>query len=158
MNKIPITFYALLLLLCSCSSPSTDSRPKEKLSVILQIIPEGEDTYSISWKDSIGRKEFNGIPNRPVELWCHVKNSKNDTIGHYRGANIPKDYLVFSTKESSIKVQFSKNVNRSSNLFSDTDLLRSYLEDQGNFMEFQALEIEIKDYLWKEKFVQIKAP
>lgn len=88
---------------------------KKQFSIIVEVVPEGNHAYSISWKDTLGKGEGYGLNNRPYEVWCFIKNNSGDTLGHYRGLSTPTNYTYFSTSDTTVKVAFMIGPN----IFSD---------------------------------------
>jgi len=116
-----ILFIVLTTLLGCHSVDRNSSRNKENLRIVVEVVPEGGSSYSISWKDTVGQSAGYALKDRPFEVWCFIKDN-SDTVGHYRGLSTPTDYTYFSTTETAVKVTFmigpnifSEQINESTN-------------------------------------------
>ena len=90
----------------SCQSiDKTNTGNKEKLGITVEVVPEGDSSYSISWKDTLGKSKGYGLDERPSEVWCFIVDNI-DTVGHYRGLSTPTNYTYFLTKDTTVKVTF----------------------------------------------------
>lgn len=102
------TFILCIVLTVFVSCQSVDEKnpvKKGKFGIVVEVIPEGENSYSISWKDTIGQNAGYHLINRPYEVWCFIMDL-SDTVGYYRGLSTPADYTYFSTTDSTVKVTF----------------------------------------------------
>ncbi|MGZ8549438.1 MAG: hypothetical protein ACXWV2_02205 [Chitinophagaceae bacterium] len=92
--------------LISCGSvEQKNSGNKKNLKIIVEVVPEGDNSYSISWKDTVGQSAGYRLINRPSEVWCFVMDI-SDTVGYYRGLSTPADYTYFSTNDTAVNVVF----------------------------------------------------
>jgi hypothetical protein len=78
---------------------------KQQLRIVAEVVPEGDNSYSISWKDTVGKSAGYRPGDRPFEVWCFVMDN-SDTVGYYRGLSTPADYTYFSTTDTIVKVTF----------------------------------------------------
>lgn len=95
-----------LTALISCHSVDHKNTGNEgQLGVIVEVMPEGDSSYSINWKDTVGQSEGYNLTNRPSEVWCFIMD-QDDTVGYYKGLSAPADYTYFSTTDTTVKVTF----------------------------------------------------
>ena len=141
--KIILFILIVLSIFISCRNVAA-GRTKMRLKILLQVVPEGDSSYSISWKDTLGLSRGYTLSNRPAELWCYLK-SKNDTIGYYKGLSTPSDFTYFSTTDSIIKVSFILGYN----IFSEKIILDSIKSDE-HLVHFEPIFINIKTDLRKD--------
>jgi hypothetical protein len=102
------TFILFIVLTALVSCHSVDKKKtgnKKQLQIVVEVVPESDSSYSISWRDTVGKSAGYGLTNRPTEVWCFVMDN-SDTVGHYRGLSTPADYTYFSTTDTTVKVTF----------------------------------------------------
>lgn len=119
----------LLLLLLGCAQNYVQ---EEKLWLSYEVIPEGNNYYTINWKDTLGVSEGyheNDLRfiKRPREVWCVVTSITNDTLGYYRGLSTAQTFANFQTSDSVVKLNFMTGLN----LFPD-----NYIEDKQEMRKY----------------------
>ena len=127
----------------------------EKLKITVEIIPEGEDLYYITWEDTIGMKSKYGLLNRPLELWCHIQNLKLDTVGYYRGLSMPSSFTYFETKDSIVTFEFSKAFNFFNEAFFDEKEREVFWEKNKIPIRFEPIEMNLKSQLRQKVEVEL---
>jgi hypothetical protein len=134
----------VLIALVSCNDTS-DNKPadKESLKIVVEVVPEDDSSYSISWKDTIGQSRGYKLNDRPSEIWCFVQD-KNDTVGYYRGLSTPADFTYFTTRDTLVTATFLIGPN----IFSEQ---RSSNENivQETAIEFNPVSINLKNEVRK---------
>ncbi len=149
------TIIATFLLICfiNCNRNDKTKKPeKASLKIAIEVIPENDSSYSISWEDTIGQSKGYNLLNRPFEVWCILKDTKN-IVGYYKGLSTPSNFTYFTTKDSLIKVTFMIGPNFFSNIISEEERKNIY-ERKVNVMEFNPINLNIKNDLRKTlKFI-----
>lgn len=133
-----ILFIVLTAFISCHSVDKKDSGNKEKLSIVVEVVPEGDSSYSISWKDTLGQSAGYRFINRPYEVWCYVMD-KSDTVGYYRGRSNPSDYTYFSTTDTTVNVTFMIGPN-----FFSEQRYKSITRDSETVIEFNPVILNLK--------------
>ena len=142
-----------LVFFIGCNSANRQGNiQKRKVKIYVEIVPEGDNSYSISWKDTIGQSKGYKLYNRPSEIWCIVKDSK-DTTGHYWGQSTPQSFTYFTTKDPIVTVTFLIGPNMFPGQFVNKDeitagrkitefnpIIFSTKNDLGKMLEFILVE------------------
>ncbi|MFK7981750.1 MAG: hypothetical protein AB8G86_17345 [Saprospiraceae bacterium] len=126
-----------------------------KLKITIEVIPEREDLYYITWEDTIGMKAKYGLLNRPLELWCHIQDLKLDTIGYYRGLSTPSSFTYFETKDSTVTFEFSKAFNFFNEAFFDEKERKAFWEKNKIPVRFEPIEINLNNQLRQKLIVEL---
>ena len=121
-----------------------ENNKKATLKVVTEEVPEGDTSYYLTWKDTIGNSKNYSIFDRPTELWCLITNH-GDTIGYYKGLSTPRALEYFSTNDSIVQVTFMVGPN----VFSQR-MTRQLLEKYNEVVVFDPVEINIKRNLRKK--------
>ncbi len=150
MKKLLLGLF-LLTTLFSCDDRNQTTNDKIKMKVTLELIPEDDSSYSLTWIDTIGLKNNDTEMDRPIELWCIVKN-QNDTVGYYQGLSSPMNFTYFTTKDSIVDVFFMTGYN----WFSEK-VTEEYVRINGKPITFAPIYINTKtDLRRKLEFVLIE--
>jgi hypothetical protein len=131
----------------SCNSnDNTNKSGKSSLKITVEVLPEGDSSYSISWKDTVGQSKGYKINNRPFEVWCVLKDTK-DTVGYYKGLSTPADFTYFSTTDFLITAIFMIGPNFFSDIIADER--KMFYEGNKKIIEFNPITLDIKNDLRK---------
>lgn len=144
MTKQTIIIYIALAALASCKNTSENKLAnKESLKIVIEVVPEGDSSFSISWKDTVGQSKGYKLRNRPSEIWCFVQ-AKDDTVGYYRGLSTPADFTYFTTRDTIVTVTFMIGPN----IFSEQ---RNNSENtlQRTAIEFNPIHLNLKNAVRK---------
>ncbi len=133
-----------------------DKNPKKILNVTIELIPERENIYYVTWEDTIGMKSKYGILNRPLELWCHVQNTSLDTIGYYRGLSTPSTFTYFDTKDSIITIEFSKAFNFFNEAFENEVERKAFWEKNKIPVRFAPIVVNLNKDLKQKLMFELK--
>ncbi len=145
-----LSIFSLIVIGCDIKK---GQKKYDKLSITYKIIPEYNNVYYITWRDTLGqRKDFNQL-NRPLELWCTIKNQKNDTIGHYKGLSTPRKLAYFETNDSIINIDFKVRNNFFSEFYyksNDNINKRKWDEYSQMATNFETIKLSFKKELYNE--------
>jgi hypothetical protein len=140
MTTQAIIVFLTLIALVSCDN-RTNNKPayKQSTRIVVEVVPEDDTSYSISWQDTIGQSRGYTLINRPSEIWCFVQD-KSDTVGYYRGLSTPAGFTYFSTKDTVVTATFMIGPNFFSEQRSDTE---STVQEKP--IEFVPVRLKLKN-------------
>lgn len=142
-----ILSFVLAALSCQNSNRSKNAK-YESFKIEVKVVPEGNNSYSITWNDTLGQSDGYKIDERPFEVWCFITD-KTDTVGYYKGRSTPSDYTYFSTTDTNVTATFLIGPN----VFSE-QLSKSEKKIADTLVEFNSISLNLKDSLRKPiKFV-----
>ena len=149
----------LIILIISFFTISCNEKPQAEkfnsLGINFRIIPEYNDgTYYVEWKDTLGQKNGFDQFNRPLEVWCIVKNLTNDTIGYYKGLSTPQKMSYFTTTDSIVSLEFKVGINTFSEVYynqSEKENKKLWNFNAQRMTDFEPIELNIKRDLRKEQ-------
>lgn len=141
MTQTFILFIVLSTLISYHRVDKKTSGNKENLGIVVEVVPEGDGSYSISWKDTVGQSAGYGLRDRPSEVWCFITDN-NDTVGHYRGLSTPANYTYFSTTDTAVNVTFMIGPN----IFSE-QMNQSTNRAVNTLVEFNPVTLSLKSRL-----------
>lgn len=151
-----ILLLTLLFQLISCDNISRNNKINS-LGINFKIFPEFDDgTYYIKWKDTLGQKNGFDQFNRPIEIWCVITNTKNDTIGYYKGLSTPQKMAYFTTKDSIINLDFKVGINFFSEIYygnSEKNNRKLWDLNVSKMTSFETIELDLKRELLKNKIL-----
>lgn len=158
MTKLNCFLLLLFITFCGCSHTKTQSyrNAEEKMKLSFTIFPEGNNQYSIMWKDTLGYSEgytegSMSFIKRPREIWCVITSLNNDTLGYYQGLSTAQTFTYFNSTDSIVNLNFMIGLNIFSDKL-DSDTLDSDYEKLLNSpIKFKALNININEYLNNER-------
>lgn len=144
----------VILTLSFCIGCTKEKKPseKEKLSIQVQIIPEGvvnDIPYHALWWEVTNTKDsshFKTIKD-PEEIWCVILNSRQDTLGYYTGGSTPMPFTYFNAADSIINIQFMIGIDFFSSAIKEEEDYKKYLEQIETPIEFEPVEININQHL-----------
>lgn len=116
------------------------------LRIDLEIIPESDSSYTITWTDTLGQAKGYSLRNRPYELTCFFIDSK-DTSGYYNGCSSPGNSTYITTKDSIVTAYFEMKLNFFSDAFSMEE--RKTIFDNKKELKFEVIKIDIRKNLRK---------
>ena len=138
----------------SCSSNQPPKKIDE-LPIKFTIIPENNSgLYYVEWKDTLGQAEGYNQMNRPIELWCIIKNQNKDTIGYYKGLSTPQKLAYFETKDTVITLEFKTGLNLFTEIsYAQTEEKNKSLWDLNveKMTDFKPIKINIEKKLRQEQ-------
>jgi hypothetical protein len=147
--KPVLSILILLTVFVSCNTNKKPGKlPKADLKLSVEIIPEGDSSYSITWKDTVGQSRGYSFHKRPREVWCILTDAK-DTAGHYWGVSTPTNYTYFITTDSVITASFMIGPNIFSDDFQENKEKKGF-EEWKKIIEFNPVQINIKNNLRKK--------
>lgn len=134
-----ISFFALIGFVSCNNTTNNKHEDKKSIEIVVEVVPEGDNSYSISWKDTIGKSRGYKLSNRPSEIWCLVQDN-NDTVGYYRGLSTPADFTYFTTKDTMVTATFMIGPN----IFSgQPNNIKKSLQEKP--VEFNPVHINLKN-------------
>jgi len=158
----PIKFYILSLLfgfIISCSEKPTPKKIKE-LPIKFTIVPETNDgLYYVAWKDTLGQSNGYDQFNRPIELWCIIRNQKNDTIGYYKGLSTAQKLAYFETNDTIVTLEFKTGMNFFSEVYNGSSEKRNKnLWDYNiqKMTDFKPIKLNILKELRQEQTIMLE--
>ncbi len=147
--KQALLILILLTAFVSCNKNKKPGIPlKTSLKLSVEIVPEGDSSYSITWKDTVGQSSGYSFHKRPREVWCILIDTK-DTVGHYWGVSTPTNYTYFITTDSIITASFMIGPNIFSDDFQENKEKKGF-EEWKRIIEFNPVQINIKNNLRKK--------
>jgi len=151
---IPLACILPILSGCNNHKAKDNSMESEKLRVAFQVIPEGDNSYSLLWTDTLGSSQNYTFTERPKEVWCIATNSKNDTLGYYMGRSTAQTYMEFNSADSVIFLNFMIGLNFFSNKWeNDTE----YKKETDNFpIHYKPVSIDLRSDLRKEIEIELE--
>jgi hypothetical protein len=154
-----ITFLFLLTILSCGQTNNSGVKPKEKIKLTFDVIPEDYDKnlYFVEWIDTLGQsKGFDKIK-RPEEIQCVIKNKNQDTLGYYLGLSTPQTFAYFQTVDTSVTLNFKISINIFSEAFNNNDnIRREYLKKDSIPIELEPVTVNIKKGLRKKMTMVLK--
>jgi hypothetical protein len=134
--------FIFLTSLTSCQTQDKENHGnKKKLAILVEVTPEGDNSYTLTWKDTVGKNAGYGLINRTSEVWCFVVDKK-DTVGYYKGLSTPADYTSFSTADTIVSVTFMIGPN----IFSTKNKNRNLIANE-RVIEFYPVPLNLKSKL-----------
>lgn len=158
-----IIYILILAVLFGCSDSREKlniDRMKMDIEMYLEFEPGG---YYISWNDTLCSEfnsDWNYLQKRPYELYCHIFNTKRDTLGYYRGLSSPRQFTYFQTKQnwdSIIDLEFSVGINHFSEFLAEQseDYIESFNERFDERIEFKPVRVNLRTDLNKKKEIEL---
>ena len=133
---------------------------KMDIEIYLEFEP---DVYFISWNDTLCfefKSDWNYLQKRPYELYCHIFNKENDTLGYYRGLSSPRQFTYFQTKkntDSIIDLEFSVGINHFSEFLDEQseEYINGFNEKFAERIEFKPIRVDLKTDLKKKIEIEL---
>ena len=139
-------FIIILTVLLSCTTTNSGKPESTSLKIELEIIPESDSSYTITWTDTLGQAKGYSLRNRPYELTCFFIDSK-DTAGYYNGCSSPGNFTYITTKDSVVTAYFEMRLNFFTDAFSNEE--RKKLFENKKELKFDVVKIDIQNNLRK---------
>jgi hypothetical protein len=154
------TIHLIILLSLSIGCSETEKTKEQiQLGINFIIVPENDiGGYHVEWKDTLGLSQNYGTHQRPLELWCIVKNEENDTLGYYKGLSTPQRFTYFITQDSIVYLEFKRAANFWSDMYhgkSEKENKKLW-EKNAKIIDFDPVSVNIKKDLRKEFEVVLK--
>ena len=135
-----------------CNNSVKNDLSQKEMELTFYIYPEdiSNNSFVIEWQDTLGidlgYKDFK-LNKRPQEVWCVLTNSKQDTLGYYRGRSTPDQYCFFESTDSIVNLNFMIGANFFSEQIGSKENYIEYSKQNKLPIYFEAIQFNLKTQL-----------